>query len=596
MKRRRREGRSIFSSILSFLNITRILILNLLFWGVIIALAYTFIPRPVDVPEAAILYVDPVGILSERNPSDDSISMMLDEVTEQAAETPAFKLSRTLRMAAEDNRVQTVVMDLSAMDSASLGLLQELEQDILFLKEHGKTVYAWSEYYNTSSWYLAAAADNVFLDPMGMIHLPGFSLYRTYYGEALENWNVDVEFIHAGTFKSYGEVYISSSMSEDFKKENRRWLGDLWNQYCESSAANRGLKGQDIKNWIDEYPRLLSEMGKSDAEAAVQGGLIDGIYTRDEMDGEISLQSGEGEYINWLDYASLLDREFHPEGEKAVAVLNATGQIHSGPSMPWSIGSDTLIADLEWISSMEDVRALVLRLDTGGGSAFASELVRRKLEELKREGIRVVVSMGGITASGGYWIASAGDEIWTDPGSMTGSIGVFSIIPNITDFASDTLKLHSDGVGTTWMSGQERLDQPMNNKSRAVYQAGVDQTYEQFLSLVAESRSMSVNTLRPYAEGRIWSGLEAVEIGLADHAGTLQEAIASAASLAGLDQYHPIYIQDQPPSPGDYLSSFTGVMLRTLNLSEPGRTLMNLRELKPGRVYALSGLGSPGQK
>ena len=328
----------------------------------------------------------------------------------------------------------------------------------------------------------------------------------------------------------------------------------------------------------------------------MEGRLIDGIFTKDEMEKEITLYSEEGEYINWWDYASLLDKESWNEGEKAVAVLNATGQIHSGQSMPWSIGSDTLEANLDWIASMEDVRALVLRLDTGGGSAFASEMIRRKLVKLKKNGIRVVVSMGGVTASGGYWIASAGDELWTDPGSITGSIGVFSLIPNVSDFAANTLKLRSDGVGTTWMSGQERLDQPMSEKSRKVYQAGVDQSYEQFLSLVAESRSLPQQKLRPYAEGRIWSGLEAVEIGLADKAGTLQQAIASAAELAGLDEYHPFYVQDEPPTARDYLSRMTGGMVKTLNLREPLTALQDLRKLKPGRVYALSGIVSPGQK
>jgi protease-4 len=595
MKRRRRE-KSIFSSVLSFFNMTRILVLNLLFWGVLIALLVAFIPRPVDVPDNAILYVDPAGTLTERYPSEDNVSRLMGEVTEQAAETPVFKLSRTLRMAASDTRVNTVMLNLSALDYGSLAALQELEQDLLLLKEQGKTVFAWSEYYNTSSWYLAAAADQAFLDPMGMIHLPGFSLYRTYFGEALDNWNVDVNFIHAGEFKSYGEAYVSSSMSDDFKRENLRWLGSLWDQYCSSAASHRGIRARDIKDWIDAYPDLLSRKGMNDAQAALEGRLIDGIFTESEMDREISLHSEEGEYINWLDYAALLERERAPEGEKVVAVLNATGQIHGGSSMPWTIGSDTLVSDLDWVASLEDVRALVLRLDTGGGSAFASELIRRKLEELKREGIRVIVSMGGVTASGGYWIASAGDEIWADPGSITGSIGVFSLIPNVTDFASETLKLRSDGVGTTWMAGQERLDQPLKEKSRAVYQAGVDQTYEQFLSLVSAGRSMARETLRPYAEGRIWSGLEAVEIGLADKAGTLQQAIDSAAALAGLEEYHPLYIMDQPPTARDYLSRMTGGMVEWMGMSEPVRALRELGELKPGRVYALSGLCSPGQK
>ena len=594
MKQPERPRKGIFSFLFSFFNIIRMTILNLLFWGVVAVLAYTFIPRPVAVPEEAVLSVDPVGTLTERNPSDDRVSRILGDLSEQAAETPVFLLSRTLRMAAGDSRIRAVFLDLSFLDSGSLAALQELREDILFLKDQGKRVIAWSEYYNLSSWYLASAADEVLLDPMGAVSLPGFSLYRMYFGEALEKWNIDVDFIHAGQFKSYGEAYTSSSMSEDFKRENRRWLGSLWTQYTAEAAAGRGLNGEDIKKWIDDYPELLAE--KSEAQAALAGGLIDRLATRQEMEAETSLLCEGGRSVSWWDYSTLLDKASRPEGEKGVAVLNATGEIHTGQSMPWSIGSDTLVSDLDWIASRDDVRALVLRLDTGGGSAFASELIRRKLQDLKRQGLPVVISMGGVTASGGYWIATAGDEIWTDPGSITGSIGVFSLITGYGRFAAETLNLHSDGVGTTWMAGQERGDQPLTEESRRIYQAGVDKTYDTFLTHVAESRSMSKEKLRPYAEGRIWSGLEAVDIGLADHAGTLQQAIASAASLAGLEDYHPVYLKDKAPTARDYLSRMTGNMLEKSGLKAPLDTLRELTALKPGRVYALSGIRSPGQK
>jgi protease-4 len=522
----------------------------------------------------------------------DALPQWMEALAGPVSETSAFRLSRTIRTAAEDRRIKLLVMDLSDLQYASLAVLQEIESDIRYFRSKGKSLFTWADHYNLYSYYLASGADGVYMDPMGQVLLPGFSLYKTYYGKAMDKWNLEMAYFHAGEFKSYGNSYISSSMSEDMKEENRRWLNRLWSQYVSRVGENRGLQPGQLESWIQNYPSLISKQGASESSAALSSRLIDSLMSFSDFDREMMrhLEEGSDSVVMGADYERLLDREASIQGEKTVAVLSAAGQIHQGEGSPWSIGSDSLISSLDEIGADRSVGALVLRLDTGGGSAYASELIRRKLIELKSKGKTVLISMGGVTASGGYWIATAGDEIWTAPGTITGSIGVFTLIPQVASFAEETFGIRSDGVGTTWMSGQERIDQPLNSQSRTVFQSSVNHTYEQFLELVSESRNLEMKTLRPLAEGRIWSGEEAVEIGLADHSGTLQESIAAAASLAGLEEFNIRYHRQGTMSLRQSLMKLQQGKISIFDFL-PGIDL-SLPELVPGRVYALSQLGN----
>ncbi|MBF9017191.1 MULTISPECIES: signal peptide peptidase SppA [unclassified Oceanispirochaeta] len=582
--------RGFFSIFFSSIDFIRKLILNLIFWGLVVAVIYSLIPSRVNIPQGSVLMLQPVGTIVERNDSEPMADWM-SSFTGNVTETPLLYLSRSIRTAAKDERISSLFLDLSGLQYASLAALQELESDLQYFKSTNKKIIAWSSYYNLYAALLASTADEVYMDPMGSVSLPGYSVYRTYYADAMEKWNLEMAYFHAGEFKSYGEPYIASEMSRDMKRENQRWLDELWDQYLSTLAINRELSSDDLKNWIAQYPDMIKGAENSEAEAALKASLIDGILTPIELDKElVRLTGSERKDMIWGgDYHPVQDGAI--PGEKEVYVLTASGQIHGGESRPWSIGSDTVVNTLDRISEDKNIAALVLRLDTGGGSAFASELIRRKLVEMKKKGTRIVVSMGGVTASGGYWIASAADEIWSAPGTITGSIGVFTMVPQISGFTEGTLNLHSDGVGTTWMSGQGRLDQPLNEQSRSVFQTTVNQTYTQFLDLVAESRSMSVGSLKPLAEGRIWTGNEALANGLADHTGTLNQAIESAALLARLDDYRVEYHKEEPLNMDDVLGSIQGIRMSGISkfleslLPSVSEDILNL---KPGHVYALS--------
>jgi protease IV len=589
------EKRGFFSILFSSMDFIRKLILNLIFWGLVIAIIYSFIPARVNIPERSVLMLQPAGTIVERNDSEP-LPDWLSSFTGSITETPLLYLSRTIRTAAVDERISSLYLDLSGLQYASLAALQELESDIQYFRSMDKKVIAWSSYYNLYSALLASAADSVYMDPMGSVSLPGYSVYRTYYADAMDQWNLEMDYFHAGEFKSYGEPYIASEMSSNMKKENQRWLDNLWDQYLSSLAENRELSSDEIKNWIARYPEKIKGADNSEAEAALKASLIDGILTPLEMDKELVRLTGykRAEMIWGGNYKPVQDGSI--TGEKEVYVLTASGQIHGGESRLHSIGADSIVNTLERISEDQNVAALVLRLDTGGGSAFASELIRRKLIEMKKKGTRIVVSMGGVTASGGYWIASAADEIWSAPGTITGSIGVFTMVPQISGFTEETLNLRSDGVGTTWMSGQGRLDQPLNEQSRSVFQTTVNQTYTQFLNLVAESRGMSVNSIKSLAEGRIWTGNEALNNGLADKTGTLGQAIESAAALAQLDNYSIHYHKEDPLNMDDLLSNMQGIRMNGfssfLESLLPALSI-KIMDLEPGRVYALSPVSNP---
>lgn len=590
-----REKRGFFSILFSSMDFIRKLILNLIFWGLVLAIIYSFIPPRVNIPDGSVLMLQPAGTIVERNDSEPLPDWM-SSFTGNVAETPLLYLSRTIRTAAMDERISSLYLDLSGLQYASLAALQELESDIQYFRSMEKKVVAWSSYYNLYSAFLASAADSVYLDPMGSVSLPGYSVYRTYYADAMDQWNLEMAYFHAGEFKSYGEPYIASEMSSNMKMENQRWLDNLWDQYLSTLAQNRNLSSDTIKKWIARYPENIKGAENSEAEAALEASLIDGILTPIELDKELVRQTGykRNEMIWGGNYKPVQDGSF--PGEKEIYVLTASGQIHGGESRLHSIGSDSIVNTLEQISTDQNIAALVLRLDTGGGSAFASELIRRKLIEMKKKGTRIIVSMGGVTASGGYWIASAADEIWSAPGTITGSIGVFTMIPQISGFTEETLKLHSDGVGTTWMSGQGRLDQPLNEESRSVFQTTVNQTYEQFLNLVAESRGMSVNSIKTLAEGRIWTGDEALDNGLADKTGTLGQAIESAAQLAQLDDYRVHYHKEDPLNMNDIMSNMQGIRMNGFSgLIDKMFTELSteILDLKPGRVYALSPVTNP---
>ncbi len=562
--------------VFKILNKVRLIVVNVLFFTLLgFALLLFFSQKP-RVEKESLLLINPVGTLKERN--NIPFSLIENLWKEERPETSSVELMRVIREAGRDKRIRGILLDLSKLDYASLSVLQDLEGAFSDFREQGKEIYAWSDSYSLYSYYLAAVADDVTLDPLGNVNLPGYSLYRSYYREAMERWNADVAYFYAGDFKSYGDAYTQRTMPQEVQKENLRWLKDLWDQYQEGVLRHRSLSKSQLGEYINDFPRLLGDY-PSGAIFAKDYQLVDdlrGYYS-------FIAQWEEEPLVYWQDYLSLL-----PQEQKAqVLVVSASGGIQEGTTDSATIGADSLGELLNDLLDDLSLKALVLHLDTEGGAVYASELIRRRLAALQQQGVIVVVSMGGLTASGGYWIASTADEVWASPGSITGSIGVFLLYPELAAFYNKTLGIRQDGVGTTWQGGQSLPGVSLNNQSRLSFQTGVDQIYEEFLNLIVQGRGMDYDTLRPLAEGRIWTGREALERGLVDRLGSLFEAIQGAATLAGLgEDYKVAFLSEKKYGLKDSISlpRVEGISLGGIKEALPS--------LRPGEVYSIAPLAT----
>ena len=570
-------------------DLVRRIILNLLFWSLLVFLVLQFMPRRIRVQDNSLLYLMPEGsIVDAVTPAPFSRFFHPQGFP---VETSSIELGRAIRAAAEDPQITGMALDLTDLEYASLAVMQDLEGELQYFRDQNKKIYAWAPGYNQYAFYLASQANIIYLDEMGQILLSGFGVYRSYFKKAMDKWQLDMAVFQAGEYKSYVEPYLYDRMSQGVKEENRRWTGNLWNQVLRTISLNRDLTQDELSRWVAAYPDQLERAGGDEAGIALKAGLADVVGTWETFASDMVRVTGfdnsssSFRSIHWMDYLSTLDENPVFNLRKTVAVITASGEIQSGEGAGWNIGSQALIRQLEKAEKEPSVRAVLLRLDTGGGSAYAAEEIRRKLEIIRRRGIPVVVSMGGVAASGGYWIASESDELWSAPGTITGSIGVFSLIPETDRFLNETLGIEGDGVGTTWMSGQGRFDQPLNTSSRKVFQSGVDNTYSKFLNIVAGNRNLSREELAPLAGGRIWTGEEALEKGLCDKTGTLHDAIQGAAELAGLEEYNVWYVPSAEQSlPQQLLTSLSLIRSgRTLDILTPG-----FSDLVPGKVYALS--------
>ncbi len=576
------------------LDVVRKIILNLIFWSLLVFIALALIPGRVKVKEDSLLYIQPQGQIVDALSLSD-YPARLSPLLSSVSETSSIDMGLAIRRAAQDDRIIGLVLDCSGLSYASLAVLQDLEKDLNHFRESGKRIYAWSPSYNQYAYYLASTASLIYLDEMGSVTLSGFGVFQTYFKKGMDKWDLGMAVFQAGDYKSFVEPYMYEKMSQGVKEDNRRWTGNLWHQVLSALAENRSLTETDLTKWIEDYPAALSGTGKSGAELALEGKLIDVRGTWETFSSEMTKVTGyendsrSFRSVHWLDYLEETEKRVKLPSGKSVAVITASGEIHSGSGSGWTIASRDLIDRLESAENNRSVRAIVLRLDTGGGSAYASEEVRRTLERLRSRGITVLVSMGGITASGGYWIASESDELWCSPGTITGSIGVFSMVPETDRFLEEHLGITGDGVGTTWMSGQGRPDQPLNRSSRQVLQAGVDSTYSQFLRIVSENRNIPVDALEPLARGRIWTGEEAVSAGLADRIGSLTEAVERAAELAHLEEYHLYYVPRAGQDMQGLLSQLLGGIMSLISK----QTLVGIpdlpsSQLTPGKIYALS--------
>ena len=524
------------------------LVLLLVIFGALLAASHTTLPI---IPRSAALDLAPLGTIVEEE-SGDPLDRAIGDVTgEDQQETRLRDLIDVVDHARDDERIRALVLDLDGLDHAGLPALQDLAQSIRWFRESGKKVYAHGLAFTQRQYYLAAQADKVYLDPFGYVLLDGYAYYRSYLGGTADKLAVDINVFKIGSHKSAPDTWTRSDMSREDRENARVWVGALWDSYKADVAAARKLDPEQIQSYSDEAAAGVQAAGGDLAQYALASGLVDGLKTREEFEKIVAGVAGKDEdtgsfkSVDWRPYLSVVrsDEALAGSEDQNVAVVVASGEILDGEQPPGFVGGDTLAAQLRDLREDDDYPAVVLRIDSPGGSIMASEVIRREVEALRASGKPVVVSMSTVAASGGYYIAMNADRIFAAPTTITGSIGVFAVIPTFQRTLAK-LGVTNDGFGTTDLAGSSDLDRALGGEARQILQASVEHSYRTFVEGIARARGRKPEEIESLAQGRVWTGADAHTAGIVDELGGVDDAIAEAAKLAKLDEgYGVVWVE-----------------------------------------------------
>ncbi|MFL2553949.1 MAG: signal peptide peptidase SppA [Candidatus Rariloculaceae bacterium] len=522
--------------------------------GLVIFVLAAVEPDNAAVPQNVALVLTPKGALVEQLSGDPIDRAIAKARGLQQQEVLVKDLIDTIHVAKDDDRIALLVLDLEGLSGGGLSKLQDIADEIILFKASGKKVIAFGDGFTRSQYYLAAHADEIYMHPMGFVYIDGYSRYMPYYRTAIENLSIDFNVWTVGEYKSFVEPITRDGMSDDDREAASEYLGALWNAYQADVTAARGLNGSALQRYADNAVELLKEANGDSARMALDYGLVDELLAQDEINARLKALVGGNEEDANADNFSSIGHDFYLRAiqrngmelaaENSVGVIVASGVILDGSQAPGTIGGDSTAALIRRATNNDQVDALVLRVDSSGGSAFASEVVLRELEVFQESGRPLVVSMGSVAASGGYWISMSANEIWASPTTLTGSIGIGATLPTFQR-SLNRLGINVDGTGTTAIAGQLNPMRELGPELVSIIGQSIQHGYDQFVSKVARHRDKSVEAIDEVARGRVWIATDAQDHGLIDHLGNLGDAIASAAELAGLenDQYEVIYLE-----------------------------------------------------
>lgn len=502
------------------------------------------------VPDGAVLLLRPEGTIVEQTQLTDSYDILFSEFQSLPSETSIHDIVRALKAAKNDDRIPALVISTDYMFGAAPSHLHTMAAAVRDFKESGKKVYAVSTAYSQSDYLLAAQADKIYMNSSGSVLLSGYGSYPTFFKDLMEKIGATINVFRVGTFKSAVEPYIRNDMSPEAKEANQAFLGALWQQYETAVTDARGMEPGQISRNISDMSSQLAQADGNFAKLAFQTGLIDQLSDRNTWRTNLAQEygyDGSGESFNQIhfkDYLAAVGRGNRSSNH--VAVIVAQGEIVMGYGPNTVAAAETLVDHIRRARLNANTRAIVLRVDSPGGSAFASELIREELLNAQADGIKVIASMGPVAASGGYWISASADEIWAAPTTITGSIGIFGVVPTYENTLAK-VGVYSDGVGTTPLAGAFNIMRPLTPEAKDIIQQSIESGYTQFLELVAENREMTVEDVDKIAQGRVWVGEKAKELGLVDHLGTFEDAVGAAARAAGVeDDYQTVFYKEQP--------------------------------------------------
>lgn len=516
------------------LHLVLLLFVFLVFFGAISG-------TPPILPGTAALLIQPNGSLVEQldgGPYDRAIAELLDNGNPQ---TLVQDIVDALKFAKDDDRIKVVYLELSGVRNAGLSKLQRIAAAIADFKTSGKPVIASADFLGQAGYYLGAHADDLYLHPDGMLLLRGYGRFQNYFKDAIDLLRIDWNIFRVGTHKSFVEPYMRTDMSDEDREATVHLIEQLWALYRADIVAARGLENgavaEFVNNMIDQVKAADGDM----ATAAMNHGLVDGLLTRNEVRELLIQQVGENpDSAAMFNSAGLHEylaqTRLFADGrvkDENVAIIVAAGDILFGSQAPGTIGADSTAALLRRAGEDDSVKAVVLRVDSPGGSMFAAEVIGHEIEALRQAGKPVVASMSSVAASGGYSISMGADRIFASPATITGSIGVFGMFPTYQR-TFDAIGISTDGIGTTPWSGELRPDREMSEQTKQLFQMVVEDTYDDFITDVAQYRGLEKTAVDKIGQGQVWTGVDALENGLVDELGMLDDAIAAAADLGGL--------------------------------------------------------------
>ena len=537
------------------------LLLLLALFGFVVGALRGSIP---SIPNDAVLVIKPEGEIVEQLSGDPLQRALAEARGSGNDETLLRDLTEALYAARDDKRIKALLLDFDAMGGAGQPTLEEFARAVMAFRESGKTVVATGLAYTRDSYYIAAHADEIYLDPMGLVVLEGYERFRNYYQRALDKLGIDVNVFRVGTFKSAVEPWIRNDMSAEDRAASQAFVNSLWGTYLASVAKAREIDSEQLRDYVQGYSPAVKAARGDTARVALDAGLVTALKTSREVERRMTELAKKDEdkdsyrRIRLGDYLKVVRTEdkIAKHADARVAVLVGSGEIVDGKGRGGVIAGDAMASLIRKARLDKNIKALVLRIDSPGGSVTASEQIYREVVEFQASNRPVIVSMGDLAASGGYYIAASADEIWASPATITGSIGIFGLFPTAPR-AFDKLGVGVDGVGTTPLSGELRLDRAVGPAAAMLLQATIERGYEDFLKRVTDGRDKSRDEIDAIAQGRVWSGVDAKRLGLVDDLGSLDQAIAAAAVRAGLKEgeYERDYLESEKSWARELLTS-----------------------------------------
>ena len=554
-------SRSIFRRIGGFIDGSRRLVVNLVWLGLLAALAFAFWNRGAPaLGDKTVLVLDLKGALVEQG-SGNAREMAISRVRGQGNEQTVLRdVLAALDAAAKDPKIVRVLLALDDFDGGGLAGLRELAAAIDRFKAAGKPVSAWGGGYNQRQYFVAAHADELLMHPFGAVYIDGYGRLRNYYRDAFDRLGVSANVIRVGKYKNAAEPFFTSAPSPATVESDKALYDNLWSRWTADVEQARKLAPGSIASGIEDVSARLAAAGGDPAKMALAAKAVDALKTRDEMR-KMMVERGAADddkiSFRQIAYGDYLARN-KPKGDgDAVGVVVAEGEISDGNAPAGGVGGRSTAELIRKARDDAHIKAIVLRVNSPGGSVFGSELVRRELELARAAGKPVVVSMGDLAASGGYWISTASDEVIADPATITGSIGVFAMLPT-AEGAMDKLSLHVAGYGTTWLTNAYDPRKPLDPRFAAVIQQSIDHIYSTFTTQVATARKSTPEKIDAIAQGRVWTGEQALERGLVDKLGSYGDALQSAATRGKLPAGFRVSYIERDPSPFERVLNLVG--------------------------------------